>query len=785
MAITFKIAARTLRHLGAELITSEEMALNELMKNSFDAGSSRVKIEINYPVDFNFLEKNIREYVTGNKSKQAVLYEVNDNSKLYHHETKPCSDFIERLETFLDKIDSSNIEEALKKIKKQYYIKITDTGHGMTKNDLENVFMTIGVNSKLNIKSKGDRILLGEKGIGRLSMMRLGNIAIVKSKTINEEKAYKIEFNWSLFDKSNLFLDEIELFTNETEIEVEHGTEIQISELTNNWTLEKTEKFVCEYIQRLKNPFNHNPKDFPIDIYQNNKRIPISSIPQYLTDAANFEAEYSFMPSTDDNSFVLRGSIKWQEASQSKEFRTWTLEDIILRLDETKEKTQYQTIKSALNKLGPLTIQAYWFNRSDLKKSIGYQPNWKRELDYWVGGFGIYRDGFRIGYTGGLNDDWLEMDRSALKSSGFTFNRYQTIGVIEISKITNPLLKDSANRQTLIENDEFILLKKIMNLLVMNDIKFRINEHKSLQDKINKSDLLDKVDHADDSYKNASSALVNIKKTLSKENQTTLNEIELVMKNQNELINSLKAEIDIVMEKNTDILELAGLGQMIDFIGHELKRVTVNTSSLLDRLKYSEDEIQVNEIIIELQKQIKATQKRIDSIDVLSPATRQRKETYNIVNQFKTIIELYDAKFKRHNVEIKFTVDEQPPKEAVNVKMVRGLVAQIIENLLTNSVYWLDQGVKSGDEKKLIEIDIDSKAKTIFVRDNGPGIAPEHIHEIFKAYFTNRAKGKGLGLYIASEIAAYHKAQLYLLNETESDNRLRTFVLELPSENNQ
>lgn len=785
MAITFKIAARTLRHLGAELITSEEMALNELMKNSFDAGSPRVKIEINYPVDFNFLEKNIRKYIANDKSKQELLYEVSDNSKLYYHETKPCSDFLERLETFLDKINSSNIEEALEKIKRLYYIKITDTGHGMTKNDLENVFLTIGVNSKLNIESKGDRILLGEKGIGRLSMMRLGNIATVKSKTINEKKAYQIEFNWSLFDKSNLFLDEIELFTHEAEIEFEQGTEIYITELTNNWTLEKTERFVREYIQRLKNPFNHNPKDFPIDIYQNNKRIPISSIPQYLTDAANFEAEYTFAPSTHDSDFSLRGSIKWQEASQSKESRSWTLEDIILRLDETKEKTQYQVIKSALNKLGPLTIQAYWFNRSDLKKTIGYQPNWKKELDYWVGGFGIYRDGFRIGYTGGLNDDWLEMDRSALKSSGFTFNRYQTLGVIEISKITNPLLKDSANRQTLIENDEFILLKKIMNLLVMNDIKFRINEHKSLQDKINKSDLLEKVDNADDSYKNASSALVNIKKNLSKENQNTLSEIELIMKNQNELINSLKAEIDQVMEKNTDILELAGLGQMIDFIGHELKRVTINTSSLLDKLKYSNNEDQINAIVLELQKQIKATQKRIDSIDVLSPATRQRKETYNIVNQFKTIIELYDSKFRRHNVDIRFTVDEMPPKEAVNVKMVRGLVAQIIENLLTNSVYWLDQGIKAGDSKKIIEIDIDSKSKTIFVRDNGPGIAPEHRHEIFKAYFTNRAKGKGLGLYIASEIAAYHKAQLYLLNETESDNRLRTFVLELPSENNQ
>ncbi|MEA9482800.1 hypothetical protein VC290_21250 [Xanthomonas campestris] len=41
----FSVAARTLIHLGAELITSDEVALNELIKNAFDAESKRVRIE--------------------------------------------------------------------------------------------------------------------------------------------------------------------------------------------------------------------------------------------------------------------------------------------------------------------------------------------------------------------------------------------------------------------------------------------------------------------------------------------------------------------------------------------------------------------------------------------------------------------------------------------------------------------------------------------------------------------------------------------------------------------
>ena len=42
----------------------------------------------------------------------------------------------------------------------------------------------------------------------------------------------------------------------------------------------------------------------------------------------------------------------------------------------------------------------------------------KKELNIWCGGFSIYRDGFRIGQTGGMDDDWLEWDNKSLKAQG-------------------------------------------------------------------------------------------------------------------------------------------------------------------------------------------------------------------------------------------------------------------------------------------------------------------------------------------------------------------------------
>ncbi|TIT27692.1 MAG: hypothetical protein E5W78_18125, partial [Mesorhizobium sp.] len=44
--MAFKILARTLLELGAELISSDGVALYELIKNSVDAGSRRVRINV-------------------------------------------------------------------------------------------------------------------------------------------------------------------------------------------------------------------------------------------------------------------------------------------------------------------------------------------------------------------------------------------------------------------------------------------------------------------------------------------------------------------------------------------------------------------------------------------------------------------------------------------------------------------------------------------------------------------------------------------------------------------
>ena len=177
-------------------------------------------------------------------------------------------------------------------------------------------------------------------------------------------------------------------------------------------------------------------------------------------------------------------------------------------------------------------------------------------------------------------------------------------------------------------------------------------------------------------------------------------------------------------------------------------------------------------VIDNLRAQIKATNKRIRSVDVMSPSGRHRKERYDAVKQTRAIMDGFKARLKRHDIDCVLTLDGTSKEGSLEVHMVRGLIAQSLENLLTNSIYWVQQGLRTNDSRRCIAINIESRSKVISVTDNGPGVDPRYAKEIFKPYFTTRRKGKGLGLYIASELVEYHGGKIYLDAVPDEDGRL-------------
>ena len=74
--MSFRVSARTIIQLGAELISSDAVALLELIKNAFDAGSQRVTIEvvvrIPYPIVQDLKERMRLSRIDGTPSTLAL-----------------------------------------------------------------------------------------------------------------------------------------------------------------------------------------------------------------------------------------------------------------------------------------------------------------------------------------------------------------------------------------------------------------------------------------------------------------------------------------------------------------------------------------------------------------------------------------------------------------------------------------------------------------------------------------------------------------------------------------
>ena len=80
------------------------------------------------------------------------------------------------------------------------------------------------------------------------------------------------------------------------------------------------------------------------------------------------------------------------------------------------------------------------------------------------------------------------------------------------------------------------------------------------------------------------------------------------------------------------------------------------------------------------------------------------------------------------------------------------------------------------------EVEPVSKAASVLyvqIDDNGPGIAPENLAQIFNPFFTTHSAGDGtgLGLYLVEEIVSEHRGCIAVENRAQGGTR---FSLWLP-----
>lgn len=783
--MAFKIAARTILHLGGELISTDAVALYELIKNAFDAGSKEgVKIEIfvklpSWPGFWPTRFSELNQATRGDSSSS-----IQDKLTPLRNELMEAVDMsaVGAVE-FTEQIRAAGSLDQLRSVVEQAnQIVISDTGHGMSKSDLTEIYLTIGTRyrreEKENLVESGrghERPILGEKGIGRLSVMRLGQKVRVKTTRSGETNWNLLEIDWSRFSHdSDELLEEIHVEPKTGEAKNhrnEKGTTITISALNSRWAKSNLLEFAGNEAAKFNSPFDEE-KRYRVILRFNGEIIPIRDFDEMILN--NCHAHVSAKFSIETGRPHLRGRVDYR---QHKRQRTFHLEAAQLT------SVSGTTINEIVN-LGPFNMEVFWFNRRLLQKKEDGGVSISEVIKIWAGGLMLYRDGFRVLPYGNADDDWLDLDKKALASQGYKVNRQQLVGHVDISSIENPALNDQTNREGLRESPEKNTLVKLLKHILEVELRGFLNE----VDGEERARLRLSFDELEERLTKENTSIKKNLAELRKHRSETPHE-KLLFKGIDEAVSSLEQLMDEAQgladefeRGRSQMIHLAGLGLMVEFLAHELNRATQHALGTLAESKSTNRPI-TSQALQNLELQLKTLQKRLSTLDPATTSGRNRRERFDIAQLAQQTIDGHKAEFKRHDIEVPDVV-VLPRQKPVEVLMVKGMVIQVLENLLSNSVYWLkqEQRLRTNFNAR-IDIVVDADSHELRVTDNGPGISSVDAEHIFKPFFTRKppGEGKGLGLYISREIARYHKAELFLAEDRQGSSKNRkTFVLTFP-----
>ncbi len=782
--MSFSFEARVLLELGKELISTDEVALYELIKNAVDAGSPKVEIEVRSRLAYTDYQEALRRLDETDKTLSEVTSYV--RGKIVKDKGGSSEECLAELDRTTDR------DTYRSRLTAQYArlnsIEIKDTGEGMSFGDLREVYLRIGTRHRRRQNEQG-ATNLGDKGIGRLSAMRLGDLLTVETSKKGERHWNVLKVDWGAFSHAqDMLVQEIHVAPEEGRRKrqpEEHGTTIRIMKLSADWTWVRFNELLGGKIARLIDPFEAGRANRLLIARHNGRRAMIPSIPPALMRHAHASCRATFH--FENGEPLISGTVDYREKQRATAIEVRGSE--VMAIGRTTRKRRAKRGHAAteeipirletLVKLGGFDLEIYWYNRLIVDRIEGLTENMtasRAEIARWSGGPMLFRHGFRVLPFGDPDDDWLSLDKRAFGSSGFKLNRQQVFGRIRI-QTPHRHLSEQTNREGLVQSEVSDALTQLVSWVVDDGFRKFINE----------VDRQDELQFRKEQLENnrilraeraLASAVSDLRTMLDGRHAREINEVVSTAKDlRDEALGVLK-RLDEVQDQSAQdrdqFVYLAGVGLMTEFIFHELERAVSHTMSVISEVGATPTSVST------LKEQLRTLHKRVAAFDELTGEKRQTKTRFDLCELVRNTLRNHEREFARHNIDLVLDV---PDAEFV-IRAVRGMVIQILENLVVNSAYWLKRQAEyeDGFVPQLV-VTVDPEARCLIVQDNGPGVPVSRRERVFQPFVTTKPSGmgKGLGLFIARDMAEYHGWSL----DTESSvgrirpNRMNGFVLQL------
>jgi signal transduction histidine kinase len=196
---------------------------------------------------------------------------------------------------------------------------------------------------------------------------------------------------------------------------------------------------------------------------------------------------------------------------------------------------------------------------------------------------------------------------------------------------------------------------------------------------------------------------------------------------------------------------LAGIAGVIEIVSRDLPPGSAARSVVQDA---KEEAIQINRILTDLLETARPKPPSFQMKDIVATASHA------------VMFARQQAITKRIKIELN-SGDEIPL-----VDHDPNQINQVLLNLLLNAIQSMEQ-----PGTIFVSLRLDDDAALITVADEGKGISPENLPNVFRPFFTTKGHGTGLGLSLARRIVESHGGTIRVRSEIGKGSQ---FVIRLP-----
>jgi signal transduction histidine kinase len=689
----FRPRARILQHLGDQLIGTPRLAVFELVKNAYDADASQVVVEI-----------------AGIGSDDPT-------------------------------------------------IRVTDDGSGMSVDTVQDIWLVIAHDHKEKQLSKKKRtekgrLPLGSKGLGRLSVHKLGNKIRMITRAKHEHEVV-VDIDWNKMIEHEFLSDaEVDIELRDPEVFTGEltGTELQIMELRDKrWTRGEVRRLYRQ-ITSISSPFGQVGRDdfqailqVP-DVPQWIERLPE---PTELLKRAPWKYTFEFDGESFCYHYSFRGIPGIQRQARDVEERQVSLlvpppeaEDDDPLFSGKAQSTSLRKViadMKSIEGIGPISGEFYVFDLTPrIAKQMGETKLIKDFLDE-NGGIRVYRDGIRVYDYGERSNDWLGLDLKRVNNPTRGLSRNIVVGHISINQDSSSSLVEKSNREGFIENEAYERFRKLVLGAIDPLQREREVDRKAIRELLGEAQ--------DPEVRSIMEPVSKIRVIASKNNLS--GKIDPLLD---------RIEYEYVEMKNR-LLSTGISGTSLAVVFHEIEQ---GVRSLYKNMENHPE-------LESIASQVEEMMKLLDGFsDLLRKKDRKPTDLKKLIRRAR---DLNKMRFRHHNVKLICpAVEDDAPEVMVSCSF--GLTLGAITNIIDNAIYWMRAKWPNEDDTgRSLYIGIDEdfdNGPAIIISDTGPGFR-DLPSELVRPFYTRRPEGMGMGLYYANMVMELNDGALVFPDHSEVD----------------